>query len=234
MPQKTKVHIPLFSKKLHPNKKSIVKKKLTKKVVIGEPDYFINHMADFSPSNGLLVTALPATVAATSVSDKGKLFIKSWEQGPGGSGQPALTIYDDADKKYKNELKELSGRPKGYWTIGYGHLLLAGEDYEKGISLPEAERLFEYDLKKKSVDIINKYVTTALNQQQFDALASYVFNTGSLKGTKLLANINKKAFKAASLEMDIITSGGKVMKGLVIRRKNEQNIWTNAVYENHR
>ncbi|MEO6670260.1 MAG: lysozyme [Ferruginibacter sp.] len=234
MPQKSKTHIPLFTKHLHAHKKSVVKKKLLKKVTIGEPDYFINYLPDFSPNNGLLVTEITTTVAVTAVSDKGKLFIKSWEQGPGGSGQPALTVYDDADKKYKNELKNLSGRPKGYWTIGYGHLLLAGENYDKGISLPEAERLFEYDLKKKSVNTINKYVTAALNQHQFDALASYVFNTGSLKGTKLLANINKKDFKAASLEMDIITSGGKVMKGLIIRRKNEQNMWTNAVYENHR
>jgi lysozyme len=193
-----------------------------------------NIIAALNIGSSILAGTVAALSAATEVSEKGKLFIKSWEQGPKGSGQPALKVYDDANKAYRDELKDPTAKPKGFWTIGYGHLLTAGEKFGKGISTGEAETLFETDLKRKSVDIIKRIVTAPLSQQQFDALASYIFNTGSLKGTKLLANINKNDMDAAVKEMDIITSNGKVMRGLVTRRENEHKIWLNGIYENHK
>ena len=229
-----KIHIPILSRHAK-HKKSVLKTLPAKKIMI-EP---ISIMSDIwaqinIAASSVLAGAVSTGIAATAVSEKGKLFIKSWEQGPKGSGQPALKIYDDADMKYKDELRSLAGRPKGFWTIGYGHLLVAGDKYDTGISISDGEKLFDDDLKRKSVDIIKKYVTVSLNQRQLDALASYVFNTGSLNGTRLLANINKSDFKAAAKEMDITTSNGKVLRGLVTRRTNEQNILLNGIYENHK
>jgi lysozyme len=173
-----------------------------------------------------LVTPAPAT----SVSAKGKLFIKSWEQGPGGNGQPALKVYDDANRKYRVNLNDAH---LGYWTIGYGHKLITGEQFAQGITLSEADHLFETDLATKAVDKIKKHVTVPLTQQQFDALADYVFNTGSLANTQLLSKLNNHDYNGAVSEMDITTSGGVVMQGLVVRRASEHKIWLYGVYENH-
>ncbi len=227
MPSNNNVYIPLLNNS-----------PFSANSIIGIVDQYVNPIQTLSVSildigNSCSVFGVPI-VKVTIVSDLGKTFIKSWEQGPNGNGQPALKVYDDADQKYKEDIKDLTGRPKGFWTIGYGHLLLPGENFDKGITSLEAEQLFENDLKKKSLDIISHNVTAILNQQQFDALASYVFNTGSLKGTKLLTNINNNNFEAAVKEMDITTSGGKVMRGLVIRRQNEQDMWLKGIYENHK
>jgi lysozyme len=83
-------------------------------------------------------------------------------------------------------------------------------------------------------DIIRRNVRVSLNQQQFDALASYVFNTGSLAGTKLLTNIYNRNFAEAVREMDIVTGNGVYMQGLADRRIAERNIWNNGIYVNHR
>jgi len=69
-----------------------------------------------------------------------------------------------------------------------------------------------------------------LNQQQYDALASYVYNTGSLQGTRMLENLNKGDYAGAVKEMDIVKADGKVQPGLVDRRQKEHNIWNKAEY----
>ena len=72
-----------------------------------------------------------------------------------------------------------------------------------------------------------------LNQPQFDALTSYVYNTGSLKDTKLLNYLNNGNYTGASNEMNIITSGGEVRNGLKIRRNDEQNMFNYGIYRMH-
>jgi len=108
-------------------------------------------------------------------------------------------------------------------------LILPGENYRKGLTKTEGLKLLKDDARK-SVNIINRLVTTPLNQNQFDALTSYVFNTGSLNGTRLLWNLNIGNFSGAASEMDIITSGGIVVNGLIIRRQNEQNLFLYGKY----
>jgi lysozyme len=174
-------------------------------------------------------------ISTMSVDERGREFIRAFEQGPEGSGRPALKCYDDHDKKYYLDLKKegkLQGRPIGYWTNGYGHLASAGE-CESVITEQKAKQLFEHDLEHKSVRIIKRLVKVKLTQDQLNALASYVYNTGSLQGTKLLKYINKGDFKAAVKEMDIETSGGKKLRGLKIRREAEHEIWNNGRYEIH-
>jgi Phage-related lysozyme (muraminidase) len=80
---------------------------------------------------------------------------------------------------------------------------------------------------------INRLVTFPLSQNQFDALTSYVFNTGSLSGTKLLININQGNYFGAMSEMDIVTSRGIFMQGLTNRRAAEWDIWGKRIYVNH-
>jgi lysozyme len=118
----------------------------------------------------------------------------------------------------------------GYPTVGYGHLILPGENYNKGITKTQGLILLKNDAGI-AVNNINRLVNVPLNQYQFDALTSYVFNTGSLSGSpKLLQNLNAGNFSGAASEMDIITSGGNIVNGLIIRRQDEQNLFLYGKY----
>ncbi len=163
-----------------------------------------------------------------SVTTNGKAFIKSFEKGPDGGA--ALTIYDDANPTATYKTGDAS---TGTLTIGWGHAILASEDYSNGITETEAETLFESDLKTKAIDPILRNVTAQLTQQQFDALVIYVFNTGSLSGTNLLKNINDEDFDAAVKEMDINKGNGVFMQGLENRRVKERNIFKDGKYVNN-
>lgn len=149
------------------------------------------------------------SVKDLALSPQGKAFIASWEQGP--KGGPALSLYDDANPKatYKE------GDPAvGFLTIGYGHKVLPGEDFSKGITQDQADALLSTDIQIKAINPILKNVTAEMTQQQFDALVSYVFNTGSLRKTQLLEKLNNGDYENAVNEMDINTSQGVFMQGL--------------------
>ncbi len=114
-------------------------------------------------------------------------------------------------------------------TIGYGHEILPGEDFTRGIDEETAFQLLRTDAQI-AVNIINRNVTVGLNQTQFDALTSYIFNTGSLVGTRLLTNLNASNFNGAANQMDINTSQGVYMQGLENRRIAERNLFRNGNY----
>ena len=160
---------------------------------------------------------------AKDVSQKGIDFIASWEQGP--KGGPALMPYDDANPK-----TPIGSKAKGFWTIGYGHKIMPGEDFSKGITTDQATDILRKDVGK-AVRIITRLVKVPLDQYQFDALTSYVYNTGSLAKTKLLKNLNNKDYEGAVKQMDIVTSKKKEMPGLVKRRKAEWKIYNNHEYD---
>ncbi|MFZ5616591.1 MAG: lysozyme, partial [Pseudomonadota bacterium] len=64
----------------------------------------------------------------------------------------------------------------GVWTIGYGHTETAGPNQK--ISEREAEELLRRDLGPRE-RAIEQLVGVALNQNEFDALVSFVFNVGA-------------------------------------------------------
>lgn len=64
----------------------------------------------------------------------------------------------------------------GVWTIGYGHTETAGPNQK--ISEREAEELLRRDLGPRERSI-EQLVGVALNQNEFDALVSFVFNVGA-------------------------------------------------------
>lgn len=118
----------------------------------------------------------------------------------------------------------------GVWTIGYGHTLTAKEGMV--ISEAEAEKLLKQDLKTAE-DEINRHLLP-LKQHQFDALTSFVFNVGigAFRRSTLL-----KRLKMDVNHPDIVNQfnrwvygGGKILKGLVKRRKEEVNLYLNGLY----
>ena len=113
----------------------------------------------------------------------------------------------------------------GVWTIGYGHT----QNVTPGmvISENEADRLLEEDVESHIQPIYN-LIKVPLNQNQFDALASFLFNLGSaiLDDSRLLTLINDKNFREAAEEMKLYNkAGGEYSEGLANRRELEAELF---------
>jgi len=125
--------------------------------------------------------------------------------------------------------KDVVGIP----TIGYGTTRVKNQPVQMGtkITLQEAEDYLSSDLIPFE-ESVNKLVSTTLNQNQFDALVSFVYNlgAGSLKSSTLLKKINANLFKEAALEfLKWNKAGGKVVPGLTTRRQAESKLFSTPV-----
>lgn len=118
--------------------------------------------------------------------------------------------------------------PAKVWTIGYGH---TGRRHNDGtvragmkITKAQAEVLLASDLAAKyAPDVLRLVKVDNLKQHEFDALVSFHFNTGALGRSTLLTKLNAGDRKGAAAEFARWTrGGGKVLPGLVRRRKSER------------
>ena len=115
--------------------------------------------------------------------------------------------------------------PAGIWTIGYGHTKFVYPGML--ISQEEAEDLLIEDLREAEA-AVNKLVIIDLDQNQFDALVSFVFNIGqgAFARSTILRRINENQFELAGLEFDRwIYSNGKRLAGLERRRQAEAQLF---------
>lgn len=119
----------------------------------------------------------------------------------------------------------------GVLTIGWGHKMSAQEkvSMKNGITLDAAEALFQKDVASHSKGITTD-VAVALDQDQFDALSSFVFNlgksiltTGNSGGkTTLLKELNLGKYENAAMQMHLFcNSNGGFTAGLFYRRLTE-------------
>jgi len=153
-------------------------------------------------------------------SSKAKLFIKDWE-----AFKPNL--YNDDSEDH-------------HCTIGYGHLVHLGpcngsepQEFKNGISKERALQLFDLriaDFEKA----VQRDITVPLYQYEFDALVSFLFNCGEnffvlKKAPKLYKHLLNKEYDDAAKEFLDVTSGG--LGGLVKRRKAENNMFLNNIYD---
>lgn len=108
-----------------------------------------------------------------------------------------------------------------YCTIGYGHY---GADVKPDmvITADYAEALLRLDLDKFE-RAVNSYERN-WNQNQFDALVSFTFNCGVANLKRLVTNRTNAQIATAIVKYN--KAGGKVLKGLVRRRKAEQELFT--------
>ncbi len=121
--------------------------------------------------------------------------------------------------------------PKGVPTIGYGHT--RGVTMKMGkISREEGERLLKEDLNRIQ-NFSRRNIKVPLNQNQWDAMTSFVFNTGGLRNQdkkqtqtdflkKLNSGMGTKAFEQEFPRW--IHSGGKKLDDLIRRRGEEMQI----------
>lgn len=128
-------------------------------------------------------------------------------------------------KKYEGLRTNAYLCPANVWTIGYGHT----KGVSKGmmISHEDAEKLLEKDLRHFEV-AVSSAVKVPINQNQFDALVSFTFNVGvgAFGGSTLLRLLNRKHYiSAAEQFLRWTRGGGKVLPGLVKRRKEEYELF---------
>lgn len=118
----------------------------------------------------------------------------------------------------------------GKLTIGFGHLILPGEVFG-ALSSTEATQLLRKDCAKAEA-CVNNCVKVQLNQNQFDALVSFVYNLGcaSLMASTLLKDLNKGDFIAAENEFHKWNhAGGVVVAGLTNRRNQEAQLFSKEI-----
>lgn len=107
-----------------------------------------------------------------------------------------------------------------YWTIGWGHY---GPDVHKDmiITQKDADNLLLADLRKYE-EAVEK-LGIKLNENQFSALVSFAYNCGVGNLKKLVTNRNTSQIADAILLYD--KAGGKVLNGLIRRRKEERELF---------
>lgn len=129
-------------------------------------------------------------------------------------------------KKYEGCELEAYLCPAGVWTIGYG----STKGVSKGdtITKEEAEQVLKNDIMHEAEVYVDNFVTTKLNQNQYDALVSFTFNLGggALQKSTLLKKLNKGDYQGAANEFTRwVYAGGKKLNGLVKRRREEKELF---------
>lgn len=118
--------------------------------------------------------------------------------------------------------------PAGIWTVGYGST--KGVKPWTEITQREAEIRLREDVKaaERTVEKV-RYLQPKLNQNQFDALVSFVFNIGggsfekSTLRKKVLANPSDGEIRGEFGRW--VNSGGRPLAGLQKRRQAEAELY---------
>lgn len=116
-------------------------------------------------------------------------------------------------------------------TIGYGHLIKPGENFDKGITEKRATALLAQDVKG-AVGAVNSNLKVKVSQTQFDALVDFTYNLGArnLEKSTLLSNINSGKEVTKKNFTDWNQGGGRVVRGVTIRRSDEYNLFSKGEY----
>ncbi|MRY42931.1 peptidoglycan-binding protein [Clostridium beijerinckii] len=118
-------------------------------------------------------------------------------------------------------------------TIGYGHVITSGENFES-LTEAEAKSLLKKDLQS-FVDSVNTMISGLnINQCQFDALVSFAYNCGAnaLKYSTLLKDIKANS-NIEKIKEDFLmwcNCNGKRALGLYRRRYDEFEMYSNTDY----
>lgn len=129
-------------------------------------------------------------------------------------------------KKFEGCKLEAYLCPAGIPTIGYGHT--RSVKIGQTITQDVADKLLKFDLKDEYEYYVNNY-SLHINQNQFDALVSFVYNVGPGNFSK--STLLKKAMKNANdptiaVEfMKWTKSKGKELLGLRKRRLAESELY---------
>ena len=140
------------------------------------------------------------------ISEEGLALIKHFEGCPTDDEGNVIAYQDAVD----------------IWTIGYGHTkgVQEGDKWTQ----EKADFMLLRELEEEYENYIKDYVHVPLNQNQFDALCSWVYNLGpnNLKVSTLLKKLNNGEYDEVPAQIKRWNkAGGKVLEGLVRRREAE-------------
>jgi lysozyme len=122
--------------------------------------------------------------------------------------------------------------PAGKPTIGYGHVITARDQHLMTAAITQAQALeiLDEDLDRFE-KAVNSLVKVKLTQNQFDMLVSFAFNVGEgqdgLAGSTLLKKVNINPLDP-TIKAEFnrwVYSNKKKLEGLVVRRKDEGEIY---------
>ena len=133
------------------------------------------------------------------ISEKGIELIKQFEG-------CKLTAYKDA---------------VGVLTIGYGHT--GDVKANQKITQKKADELLKEDLHRFEIHVSEYRKKYKFTQNEFDALVSFAFNIGNINQLTKYGKRNKGQIADAILLYN--KAGGKVLSGLVKRRKAEYDLF---------
>lgn len=129
--------------------------------------------------------------------------------------------------------------PVGIWTVGYGHVIRVGEEVLRGLGKQttahvlfpraltpmDALTLLMEDVDQVA-DHVSDVIRVELKPNQFDALVSFEYNTGALKGSTMAKLLNRALYRLAAEEFGRwVHADGKVLPGLVRRRAAEKALF---------
>lgn len=122
----------------------------------------------------------------------------------------------------------------GVRTIGYGHTSMAGPPRVTAgmtITAAQAEEILRNDLKKYE-RAVRDAVKVPLNDNQYAALVSFCYNVGpgNLRKSSALRHLNKGRYDQVPRRLALWNkAGGRVLRGLVRRRKAEGELFSTPV-----
>ena len=138
-------------------------------------------------------------------------------------------------ERFEGCLLKASNKLDGVWTIGYGQ---TGSYYGKRVrrGMTTTKALAHAWLRDHSIktyeDAVTRAVKVPLNQNQFDALVSFAYNigVGAMAGSTALRKLNAGDYAGAADALTMWTKcNGKVLAGLVRRRKEERALFLTLV-----
>lgn len=121
--------------------------------------------------------------------------------------------------------------PACYPTVGYGHVVRAGERFETPLSREEGEALLRVDLPRYE-GAVCRLIEVPLDEPCFDALVSFTFNLGegALAASTLRRLVNAGRLGDAGPQFDRwVFAGARKLPGLVRRRAAERALWERGV-----
>ena len=119
--------------------------------------------------------------------------------------------------------------PAGVVTIGYGHTATAKQ--LDAVTQSEAHKLLMADLKKAEAHV-DRIVTVPLDDGQKACLVSFAFNCGQGNLRQLVSGpdrLNSGNYNSINKILPLYRmGGGKVLKGLQLRRQKELTLWRSS------
>ena len=118
------------------------------------------------------------------------------------------------------------------WTCGVGHLIGDGkhlpDSWNRTFSQEEIDGLLKSDLRRFELGVSKMLPNVPLRQHEFDAIISFCFNLGlgcfqrSTLRQALLRGDKKAAMESL---VKYCRAGGKILRGLQIRRLDERALF---------